>query len=361
MRAMRTTATLRLATRALPVLLVMAALFAACGGGQDPPATGVAPRAEERPVVVEASRPDVEDVTQVTSLAADLLPLRRAVLAAEVPGTVETLHVEVGDKVAAGKVVAEIDTRALEQAVAEAEALFRRAEARHQRAQALFEKRSVTKQALLDAVTDLDVAKARLASAHLDLEKSRIRAPWAGRVADKRVEVGDYATPGMPLVELVDAERLKVRAAAPASDVPFLEVGKPVKVTVDALPGETLEGKVVRLGAELDPGARTLDVEAEIPNHDGRLRPGMLARMELPLRNLRQAVLVPLEAVVDLGQRRVVYVVEGEKAHRREVSLGPVLGQRVVIAQGIGPDDRVITEGAKQVGEGQPVTLAQGS
>lgn len=311
-------------------------------------------------MLVETATPAVEDVLDVAELPGDLLPARRAVLAAEVPGTVERVTVDLGDPVRAGQTLVTIDTRALAQTVAEAESVFRQATAQRERAENLFEKRSITKKDLLDAVTNQEVAESRLASARLELDKSRVAAPWAGRVTGKRVEVGDYATPGMPLIELVDASTLKVRAPAPAADVPFLEVGADAVVHVDALPGRELRGRVARLGAELDPGARTLTVEVEIENPDGILKPGMLARVEIPRRTIEGALLVPLEAVVDLGEEQVVYAVEDGRAVRRAVELGAVLGRRVVVISGIAAGDRIIVSGGQEVSDGQPVREAGG-
>jgi len=330
---------------------------AACGGGAEEPAAAAA-----EPVVktalVRTETPVQQDVVDVVSLSADLEPKRRATLAAEVPGTVERLTVELGQRVTSGQLLAAVDTRALQQQAAEAEALARQAQAQFGRAQALFERRSITQQQMLDAITNRDVAQARLASAQLNLEKSQIRAPWAGSVAQKRAEVGDYVTPGQPVVDLVQVDVLTVVAPAPASDVPYLALGRPVAIRVDALPGESYEGRIVRLGAELDADARTLAVEAEIDNPDGRLKPGMLARMEVPRRTLKDSLLVPLEAVVDLGEQRALFVVEDGVARRRLVELGPVLGERVVVTSGVAAGERVIVEGEQRVAEGQPVEEA---
>lgn len=328
-------------------------LLTACGAPEPTPAP--TPEADATAVRVRTVRPDVEDVEDVASLPGDLLPDRRATLAAEVPGTVESVTVDLGDRVERGQLLVKIDTRALEQAAAEAESVFRQTQAQLERARNLFDKRSITKKDLLDAVTNHEVAQARLASAELELEKSSVAAPWSGRVTRKHVEVGDYAAPGMPLIELVDIDPLRVRALASASDAPLLEVGSRALVRVDALPERTLEGRVTRMGAELDPAARTLDVEVEIDNPDGLLKPGMLARVEIPRRTVQDALLIPLEAVVDLGDRRVVYVVEDGKARRREVELGSVLGRRVVVASGLDPSARVIVEGTQEVSDGQRV------
>lgn len=345
----------RLSAAALAAAALLLPLIAAgCGGGE--PSEPAAPQ-EERRVRVRVLEVQPEPVTDFLELPGDLLADRRAVLAAEVPGTVESLRVEEGQRVAAGERLATVDTRALEQELAEAQALFDQAADEHRRAEALFESRSITRSAVVEAKTSRDVAEARLASARLRLDKSRLDAPWAGVVTARRVEVGDYVVPGQAMIELVDTSRLKVRAPVAASDVAFVKVGEPVTIQVSSLPGEHFEGTVVRLAAELDPAARTLGLEAELPNAGGRLKPGMLARLRIPRRQIPDALVVPLDAVVDLEDRRVVYVVAGGEAERREVTPGPVLGERVVIERGLAPGDRVVIDGQSRVAPGQPVEV----
>lgn len=354
-----------------------AAAGAAVGTATEAAGEAAAAGASERIVTVEVREMVPTAVTDRASLSAELLPLRRAVLAAEVPGTVDRLRVREGQSVAAGASLLEIDTRALAQRLAEAEAVHRQRQIQFERAEKLLERRSITQVQMLDAVTARDVAVAQLERARLELEKSRVRAPWAGTVAVRHVETGDYVQLGAPVLELVDVRRLEVRAPAPASDVPFLRVGSTAQVRVDVFPGEVFPGRIVRLGTELDPGARTLDVVAEIDNSDGRLRPGLSARLEVARRELTDALLLPLDAVVELGDRNVVYVVAGGRdggtgnrpggegatvlrAEQRTVELGPVLGtDGVLITSGLAAGDRVLVGGQRRVSPGQRIRLAE--
>jgi membrane fusion protein (multidrug efflux system) len=342
----------RLAQR-LNLLLLTTPLLIACGG--DEGAMADTQVTHKRVASVRTQMAEAEEVSDRTVLSADLLPMRRATLAAEVAGNVDSLKVELGQRVRKGQVLASIDTRAVRQQLAEAEALFNQAQDRFERAEKLFAKRSITKEQHIDAVASRDVADARLASARLRLEKSEVKAPWNGHVASKKVEIGDYAGPGQPLLELVSMDRLKVRAPASAADVPYLKVGIPVEVKVDVYPGEVFPGELVRMGAELDPNTRTLEVEAEIDNQDLRLKPGLFGRMELERRKLADAVLVPLTSIVDFENRKVLYVVAGDVAELREVTLGPVLGDRVLILTGIEAGERFIVAGQQNVANGQRV------
>ena len=339
--------------------LLPLSVLIACGGGSEADSSEPVVVPEERVAHVRSLEVQPEEVADLAILSADLLPLRRATLAAEVPGRVEQLTVDVGDRVREGQVLVRIDTRALRQQIAEVEALFVQAVDRYERAERLFEKRSITQEQHIDAVAGRDVAEARLNSAKLALAKSEVKAPWAGSVTAKRVEVGDYASPGLPLVELVAVHRLKVRAAASAADVPYLSIGAPVTVRVDVYPGEEWQGKVVRLGAELDSDTRTLILEAEVDNREGRLRPGLFGNLEVARRILPEALLVPLASVVDYESEKVLYVVADGVAQRRSVVLGPTLGERVVIESGLEPGDHVVVGGQQQVADGQKVVEAE--
>lgn len=332
--------------------LASASLFtlAGCSSPKAQPPAAPAERVAQVRTVTLAPR----TVVDRTSLPAALEPRHRASLAAEVGGAVESVRAELGQAVGKGQVLATIDERALAQQMAEAEAWLRQANLQFERAENLFERKAVTKAQLLDAVTNRDVAAARLASAKLALDKARLTAPWAGRIAARHVEVGSFVAPGTPLFELVDASRVKVRAEARAADVRFLEVGREVEVSFDAFPGEVFPARIERLGAELDPQSRTLAIEAELPNPDGRLKPGMLARLDIPLQTVAGALVVPMSALVDLGGTKALWTVVDGRAVRREVTTGVVVGEEIAIT-GIPAGTHVIVEGQQAVGENQPV------
>lgn len=336
---------------ALPALTASVLLAAtACSSPKNDSQAAPAERIAQVRTLTLAAR----KVVDRTSLPAALEPLHRAVLAAEVGGAVETIGADLGQSVRKGQTLAAIDERALAQQVAEAEAWLRQATLQFERAQNLFDRKAVTKAQLLDAVTNRDVAVARLASAKLTLEKSHVVAPWSGRIAARHIEIGSFVAPGAPLFELVDASRVKVRAEARAADVRFLAVGRPVEVTFDAYPGEAFAAKIERLGAELDPQSRTLTVEAELANPEGRLKPGMLARLDVPRQEIASALVVPMSAIVDLGGSKAVWTVADGRAVRREVQMGMVVGEEVVVV-GLAEGTRVIVEGQHAVGENQPV------
>lgn len=349
------------------LLLLVVGWTVACGpksephGSAEPSIPGATVASAEAPVPAVYVQPTVpRDVGMVASLPADLQPLRRATLSAETAGTVETLHVDAGDRVRQGALLLEIDTRALRQRVDEAVVIERLRRAELERAEKLHAKRSITQQQLLEATTAAEVAQLQLASAELVLEKSRLGAPWTGTLARRWVEEGDYVNPGQRVFELLEVGRLEVHAPAPASDVSHLAVGQEALVHVDGF-SEPIVTQVHRLASELDTSARTLDVILRIDNRDGRLRPGMTARVEIPRQTLEGAILIPLDALIELEDVQTCYVVDGEgseaRAERRALELGPVIGREVVVEQGLGPGERLIVEGHRRVSPGQRVEV----
>ncbi|MEM8964359.1 MAG: efflux RND transporter periplasmic adaptor subunit [Acidobacteriota bacterium] len=337
--------------RRLLVLPLLLTLWA-CGAEAPPPPEPVTAD-QAVPVVTMTLVP--EQVVEEALFVADLAPKRRAVLAAETTGSVVKVTVDDGARVAKERVLVEVDTAALEQRLAEAEAVDRQRVKQLERAHGLFERRSITQQQLLDAVTNRDVAAAQLASAKLELTKARVRAPWSGTVAERLVEVGDYVLPGQPVIELIQVDRLEAIAPVSAIDVPYLAVGTEARIRIDALPTEEFTGTVTRLGSELDSQARTLDVEISIDNRDGRLRPGMGVRVRVPRRTLDGALLVPLAALIELEDGQAVYVAEDGTAVRKEVVTGVVIGENVVLDSGVEAGAQVIVEGQGQLSPGQQI------
>lgn len=321
--------------------------------------------AEAPLTVVRTHRLELRTTVEESLLPAEVLPLRGATVAAEVPGVVEAMRVEEGQRVRRGQVLAEIDLRGLEQRLVEAEAVAGQRRVQFGKAEKLLERQSITQEQYLNALTARDVAEAQLASVRLELSKAQVKAPWSGTVARRRVEVGDYAQPGQALFEIIDVGRLKVRAPAPSKDVPFLHVGSVAEVTFDIFPGEVFSGEITHLAAALDPTSRTLDVEVQIDNSDGRLRPGLYARLRLPRRRWEEVILLPLNALVEMGDGQVAYVLRSDsqdgttgQVERRDLQLGPILGSEVVVAAGLQAGDRVIVDGQHQVAHGQAVRRA---
>ncbi len=215
---------------------------------------------------------------------------------------------------------------------------------------------------------ELDLAKAQLAD-------STLRAPYSGAIEERRVAPGDYVSAGTVALVLVRTHPLRLRLSVPEREAIGLAVGLPVRLSVGETPenaqGESavgareeapatapnVEGRIARLGPSITEASRTLEVEVEIPNRSGALRPGAFARAEIVVQAADPAVLVPTSAVVSFAGVDKVIGVEQGKAVEKRVRLGRKSGDRVEIVSGLDAGESVVLEPGNLT-EGQAVEVA---
>lgn len=346
---------------------VSALLLAACGGEETarqgaPPALGPAP-------AVEVTEARLEPVSVRAASVGSLEAEQRAELRAEVAGVVEAIPVAEGATVGRGDPLVRLDARELSAQAEAAEAAVERARTeaenlrvRLERNRGLLEAGAISPQALDDLESSYDAARARTAEAEANLrlarrrlEKSVIRAPFAGRVGARDVHVGDFLGEGDVLMELVDDDPLRVEFDLPEEYLRRVEPGSPVAVAVRSLPGRDLTGRVVFLSPRVDPDTRTVAIEAEIPNPEGLLTPGQFVDVSIELELRPAAVMVPEEAVVPRGGENFLFVVAGGTAELRSVSLGERVPGRVEVTSGVEAGERVVVAGQQKIQDGSAV------
>jgi multidrug efflux pump subunit AcrA (membrane-fusion protein) len=199
----------------------------------------------------------------------------------------------------------------------------------------------------------IDAAAAELRTAEIALGDTRIAAPATGVVVDRRVEPGDLAVPGQPLLVLDDPRVYRLEALVGESAVGRVGLGQRVPVVLDAI-GRTLEGRVAEIIPAADPASRTVTVKLDLPAAPG-LRSGLFGRARFPAGE-RQALLVPIAALVERGQLTAVYVVDDERVARlRLVTSGARRADRVEILSGLEAGERVVVEGASRLTDGARV------
>jgi multidrug resistance efflux pump len=198
-----------------------------------------------------------------------------------------------------------------------------------------------------------DAAAAELRAAEIALGDTRITAPATGVVVDRRVEPGDLAVPGQPLLVLDDPRAYRLEALVGESAVGRVRLGQTMPVVVDSL-GRPLEGRVAEIIPAADPASRTVTVKLDLPADPG-LRSGLFGRARFPAGE-RQALLVPASALVERGQLTAAYVVDGHGIARlRLVTAGARYADRVEILSGLEAGERLVVEGVARVSDGARV------
>jgi RND family efflux transporter MFP subunit len=198
----------------------------------------------------------------------------------------------------------------------------------------------------------LESARARITLARKALADTSIRAPFSGLVAERVVSIGDYVTRGARVATVVRVDPMRVELTVPEQSVSLISVGQPVRITVDAYPGETFTARIRFVSPSLRPDQRALTVEAIAPNPDGRLKPGLFATASIQQPPSAPALLVPSSAVETVSGTSRVYVVKGDTVEERIVTLGETVGPLVEITTGLIAKETVAAEPKGRLADG---------
>ncbi len=340
----------------------LTALLCACNGES----TGQAQPAEERPVVrTMILKP--EDVFIPVRYVGATEPSSTVTVEARIRGLVQRLLKDMGDRVSEGELIASIDDTDYRLAAAEAKSALKLARVRrdtalrsHERMKELLPRQAVAQQRADDvegealaAQAEVERVRVLLDSAEEQLAKTRVQSPLKGLVSRRFVEVGDNVEPGEPLFRLVSLSPIEIRIFVNERDYTALTAGGTVDVRVDAFPEEDLQGVVHRLAVEADPKTNTFEVEIRLPNTDGRLKAGMSAEVSFVRREMKDALLVPQNAVLYRKGKTLVFVLDPEDvAREREVVLGSPYEDWIRIVSGLRSDERLIIEGQHYLKDG---------
>ncbi|WP_428635170.1 efflux RND transporter periplasmic adaptor subunit [Sedimenticola sp.] len=307
------------------------------------------------PMPVEAQPVTVGEIVRSADTVGNLLGYEAVVLRPQIQGKVEKILFEEGQPVTAGQPMVQLDDDQYRAELDEAVANRDLSDANYRRTQELI-KRKVASQTDKDkAYAELQANKARVALKKEALSKTVLAAPFDGIAGLRAVSVGDVVTPGQALVEVVDIDPIKVDFRVPEKYVGEVQQGQQIKIRVDAFPGEKFIGEVYAVAPLIDSNGRNLQMRATVPNADSRLRPGMFARVELAMKRYENAISVPEEAIVPMGDKQLVYRIKDGKAEMVPVKLGIRHQAMVQVVQGLEPGDVVITAGQIKVRPGAPV------
>jgi RND family efflux transporter MFP subunit len=335
--------------RGASILMILAVAGAACARHEQP--KGVEPAA---PPARDVSTADVVRVGGAGEVAVPgaVQARRRASLSARMSASITELPYQEGQRVKAGAVVVRLDDGALRAAVAAAEAGVRAAEADLARTRSLLEKGASTPRELEQMTAAASAASAQLTAAKDQLSYSALRAPFDGRVASRRANLGDVANPGMPLIEIEGEGGLELKATVEPTLAATLRPGSKLKALVDGQ-AAPLTATVAAIAPAGDPTTHRFELKADLPQAPG-LRAGLFARLLVPGVTADPRLTVPAEALFERGGLTGVFVVSEGKARLRWVAVGAREAGTVEIRAGLEAGERVVLRPAGLV-DGNPV------
>lgn len=353
------------AARALTLMLASAALALSCKG---PPTSAAAQTAEPAPVTVQTAPVTEVEVPATLRLTGTLRGYQEVDLAANAAGRVTSTSVERGDFVNKGQTVAKLDVRAAALTANEARVQVESARAQEEQARKECERYEQLRQK--SAISDLEydkimtqcrtlpltvqAASARASLAAQNVGDGVIRAPFAGVVMERYVEVGQYVRQDSRVISLVSLDPLRLELTVPEAEVAKVREGAPVTFRVAAHPDRTFQGKIRFIAGAVRSTTRDLVVEALVENPDRALKPGMFADVELTL-GTRKLPAIPKSAILDRdGQAHAFFVIDNQ-LEERVLALGAEAGDLRSVVDGARVGERVVSADVAKLSNGQRV------
>ena len=293
-------------------------------------------RAGDEQTAVAQRAPLFARVDLVGTAASD----RSVNLSARLNAYVQEVRATAGDQVKAGDLLVALDDREIREQLTAAEAQLRQAESEFKRTRQLFEARAATEQALTAAESGFQSARAQVDRMRVMMTYAQVVAPMDGVVTERRVEVGDLANPGQPLLAVYDPTRMRLEVPVPVRLLDRFATGQAVEVKLD-YPARAVAGKVTEIVSEIDPRSRTRKVKILLEDGSGDILPGAFGRVWVNDAE-HEGVWVPASAVQRTGQLESVELVQGDRVVRRLVRSRPLDDGRVEILSGLQGGETVV-------------------
>lgn len=293
------------------------------------------------------------EVTAVGTLRADETVMVRP----EIAGRVETIHFREGQKVRQGETLVTLDQEEYQAQLASSAAQLALEQSSYRRLQDMDRQQLASQQNLDEAKAKLDTARAQQELNRVRLSKTVIRAPFDGMIGLRKISPGAYVKPGDDIVALESLGAMKLDFRVPETYLARLAVDQRLAARVDAYPEQSFEGTIYAIEPALDEETRTVLLRARLPNPHNQLRPGLFARVSLILERRENALVVPEQAIVPVGQTTFVYRVVDGKAVMTPVKLGLRRPGLVEILEGLSAGDQVVTDGQLKIRDGAAVQV----
>jgi membrane fusion protein (multidrug efflux system) len=314
------------------------------------------------PATVAAAVLEEESWRATLRSVGSLVAVNGISVASEVAGIVRSIAFESGQPVQEGAVLVQLDSE-VDRAALEALRIDRQlAEIQFKRAQELVAKRALSRSEFDEAETRFAAAEARVAEQRTRIELKTIRAPFSGLLGLRVADLGQYLEPGDAIVSLEALDPIYADYSLSERYLQRIAPGQEVALRLDALPGESVSGRVIAIETGVDEGTRTVKVRAKVDNANRALRPGMFAEVQTLEKEFRTVLTAPRTAISFNTYGDFVFVIEESESGalvvaRRQVSTGEVRSGQVEVVQGLQAGERVVRAGLVKLRDGQPVQI----
>lgn len=279
----------------------------------------------------------------------------QANIVAKIPERIMKINVKVGDYVKSGEVLFELDKSGAQSQFYQAQAAFLNAQKNFERMQNLLKEGAVSQQAFDGSQTQYEVAKANFDAARSTVE---ITSPLSGLVTAINVNIGDLANPQMPMATVANIGRMKLKFNVGEPDVPSIFVGQTAEIYSDINPDLVQTGRIFQISKSANVQSRTFEMQAIFPNtSDGWFKPGMFCRAKLNMKTEKDALTIPMAAVVKENNTDGVFIINENKAYFQTISTGITDGTSIEVKSGLKSGDNIVTLGMSNLKNGTVVIV----
>jgi RND family efflux transporter MFP subunit len=312
------------------------------------------------PISVEVQDVKMADYQMQISYSGTIEASVSISLSFPIPGLVDRVLVLQGQKVRKGELLATVNGDSFKNAYELALAKQKQAEDAYQRFEPMFKNSTMPEIKMVEIQTGLKQSIAATAMARKNWEDCKLVAPADGIIGKRSIEPGMNVLPGMPVLTLVQIEKVFVKFPVPENEVSRVKKDQRAAINIPALGTEIFHGKVEEIGVIANIMTRSYDAKIGLPNPSGVIRPGMVCNVRLETEEKASALLVPNHAVqVDENGNHFVYVADMKqgKAQKRKVTVGPLLTEGICITDGLEINEKIIVSGSQKLVDNSAISI----
>jgi len=266
-------------------------------------------------------------------------------LRSEVAGLVTGIYFKEGSNVSKGATLVKINDRDIQAQLREALTKQNLSASNENRAKQLLEKGAISQEEYDTSLAELQTLRSQVQLIKAQLAKTTIVAPFSGKIGLRNISVGEYLTPSTTIANLLSTNPVKISFSIPEKYVSQLKANSSISFNIDGN-NKTYTGKVFAIEPGINEQTRTLQIKALAPNANGELLPGSFAKVKLALTTIKEAILIPTEAVIPVLKGKVVYVSKNGKAQQIPIETGTRTADQILVLSGLNVGDTVLTTGA---------------
>lgn len=297
-----------------------------------------------------------QDFANVITVSGSIEANEQVQIRSEVNGMVKNLYFQEGTNVQNGQVLLQIDDSELQAKLNQTQTRELLSRNNERRAALLLEKEAISQQEYDVAQADFKTAQAEIQLIQTQIAKTNIKAPFSGRIGLRAISVGEYLMPSTVVANLVSINPIKILFSIPEKYSREVKTGQKITFSV-AGTDQVYHATVFAIEPSIDASTRTVQVKARAVNDQGEIVPGSFARVELPIKERENAILIPTEAIVPIQNGKQVFLFKNGKAQSVRIETDERTGSDIIVTAGLSLGDTVLTSGIMTLKEGMPVKV----